>query len=1317
MERLLFNVFGFIVLSICWAQTEGQTSGHLAISTLMYGPYTSNRHVAIAAFQTFNGSTNLSMTNYIGFSSSYRHSIMSLVADVNRKKLYAVDRYMAAIYVLSNFTADQAISSSSWSLLHTGVSRGSVKLAVDWISNNLYWSDPMYRWIAVQSLDNYGMFKILFHTNLEFPLGIAVDPNHNILFWADAGSTPKIERSTLTGANRRVIVAKGILYPTAIVVDVTSSKIFWTDAIRDTVEMATFTGLGRKIVRRLSHTFFYDIALFQDTIFVTALSLKNKNEIIIMNKTTGDLDNNRPRFYLTNPDVSLDVIAVSVVSQATQPLITDHCASNLCSDICVSGPTGYDCLCREGFLLQDGECVEDAGPVHRGLVWSTPTEICVADIRGINRHDRYIGSNKTCKYGVGNAISYVVVDSHGRKIIYADTYSVKAMNVDDMSMVETLFTATETITGLAVDWRDGNVYWCQGKPHRAGQIWVFSQTDSTSYKLVDNLDNVTSISIVPLQSAMLWIAGENHKRQIFKSQLDGTEITVLVNKDNLTSPVDLTVDLDKNLVYVIDDGFIETVRLDGTDHKVRSTRITASPFRIQTYKHYLLMIDINFRTNEPDVDVLDLQDVSFEGTLSTIKHVTDIAILDLTTQAKIYGPCDVANGDCEHLCIPIGRNRVCQCEYGFTLEANKETCTSQPLLDDFILVVDWTHSNIYQVSLVNGEAQGLDSDMIKKPAGIEYNHLTGKVIWGDTGDYLLQQTNLDGTGYEVLVDVGMYHAHPERMAIDYSTGNIFYTSVNTTVLGFSGIAVVTPDGVHKKIVEYGQSPRAIALEPEQGFMFWTVPGTTPGVLMRAKMDGSEMVTLYDKMVWPNGISISSKVKTVFVTDGGSNRIYACTFSGSCSVFHEDPGMHLMDIKLLDDYLFYSAWNKAYITRIDMDTKEIVKFAENAELGRLDAIAVYRSSLALPVTSSCSPNKGRANCSTLCLPNSSGYTCACADGVSLLPDGKTCSDVAASTTTTTLTTPTTTTTQTTTVLTTTTTASTSTSRATIRSLPRSDSTSRTPTSSLPRSDSTSKTATSSPPRSDSPSRATTSLPPRSDSTSRTTTSSPPRSSTGLQRSPTASVKAVIPYIAAGAGGALVLIVAVVIVICFVYGSSHHKSMMWKMRRADGGPRYLQDNESVDHSAVCHGDSVDILGLEMHEYESPLSVAQIRARENQECSAIQNDDFLNFTKRDTMYDLIPADIAPTPPPYEAKRINPPPKLPKPHVHTMQSTANVSVLSCISDQPMAARVQNIYATPSEVGDRYVGSVRSELPGPGTICTGPGATQSYRTISSTSS
>ncbi|XP_052771270.1 low-density lipoprotein receptor-related protein 4-like [Mya arenaria] len=1227
MERLLFNVFSLIVLLVCWPKnTKGQSSGHLAISTVMQGPTTAgNTHVSIASFQTVHDSTNVSLTDRIGFFSSYSHAILSLDVDVNRKKLYIYDRYMAAIYMMSNFTTDMAIGNFSWSLLHAGVSRGFVKLAVDWISNNLYWTDPMYRWIAVQSLDNDGMFKILFHSDLKFPLGIAVDPIHNYLFWSDAGSTPKIERSTLTGSDRKVIVSTGILYPTAIDVDIANSKIFWTDASRDTVEMASFTGSGRKTVRRLSHTYFYDIALFQDTIFVTSFYSESKNQIIIMNKTTGELDNNLPYFYLTHPDVSLEVIAVSVVSQAIQPLITDHCASNPCSDICVSGQAAYNCLCREGFLFQNSVCVEDAGPLHRGLVWSTPTAVCIADIRGINDQEWYIKANKTCKYGVGTAISHIVVDSHGRKIIYADTNSVKAMNVDDMRIVVTLFTATETVTGLAVDWRDGNVYWCQGKSHGAGQIWVFSQTDSTSYKLVDNLDNVKSISIVPLQSAMVWIAGGDIERQIFKSQLDGTDVQVLVNKDNLTSAVDLTVDLDKNLVYYINDDFIETIRLDGTNHKVLSTpniwSSTFSPSRIHTYKNYLFMVDINFPSYEREVDLIDLLHVSMEDTLSTLINVTDIAILDITTQAHLYGPCDVANGDCEHICLPIGRNRVCQCEYGFTLEANKETCSSQPLLNDFLFVVDWTHDKIYQVSLVNGEARGLDSDMIQNPVGLEYNHLTGKVIWGDTGDYLLQQVNLDGTDYEVLVDVGRYYAHPDRMAIDYSTGNIFYTSVRTDDLGFSGIAVVTPDGVHKKIVKYGQNPRAIALDPEQGLMFWTDHGTTPAVLMRANMDGSEITRVYDKMLWPNGIAISSKAKTVYVTDGNSDRIYACTFSGSCSVFHEDPGAHLMDIKLLDDYLFYSAWNKVYITRIDIHTKEIVKFAENAELGRLDAIAVYSSSFSISVTSSCSPNNGRADCSTLCLPHFDGYTCACADGVSLLPDWKTCSDVQTTTIKTTLSTPTVAT--------------------------------------------TTQTTTSS----------TTTVPTRTTSTPVTTTSSPSRSSTSVQGTPAAAINgaSMIPYIGGGAGGALVLIVAVVIVcaICFV-----------RKRRADSGPRYLNDNEGFDHSAVFQGASVEIRGLESHEYESPQYVAAIRPTKNPEYSATQSNDYLHFPQRDTMYDMIPCDIAP-PLPYEANGTDPQTTLPERHFSTLPSTTEVSALSFISGHTEHSN----YVTPSETGDSYVG------------------------------
>lgn len=42
----------------------------------------------------------------------------------------------------------------------------------------------------------------------------------------------------------------------------------------------------------------------------------------------------------------------------------------------------------------------------------------------------------------------------------------------------------------------------------------------------------------------------------------------------------------------------------------------------------------------------------------------------------ITGPCAILNGDCEHICIPIGRNRICRCKYGFNLDSNKEMCSS-----------------------------------------------------------------------------------------------------------------------------------------------------------------------------------------------------------------------------------------------------------------------------------------------------------------------------------------------------------------------------------------------------------------------------------------------------------------------------------------------------------------------------------------------------------------------------------------------------------------------------------------------------------------
>ena len=88
----------------------------------------------------------------------------------------------------------------------------------------------------------------------------------SFIFWSDVSAYPKIERASLSGENRKVIISTGVLLPTAIDVDISDvfvRRIYWVDADRFTIETADLEGGDRRIVKRISHTQFYDIAVFR----------------------------------------------------------------------------------------------------------------------------------------------------------------------------------------------------------------------------------------------------------------------------------------------------------------------------------------------------------------------------------------------------------------------------------------------------------------------------------------------------------------------------------------------------------------------------------------------------------------------------------------------------------------------------------------------------------------------------------------------------------------------------------------------------------------------------------------------------------------------------------------------------------------------------------------------------------------------------------------------------------------------------------------------------------------------------------------------
>ncbi len=79
---------------------------------------------------------------------------------------------------------------------------------------------------------------------------------HSIMFWVDAGDhekeiPPRIERATMDGSGRQVIVTDDLEQPRSITIDNYSgvgARIYWTDSSKGTIESARFDGTYRSTV-------------------------------------------------------------------------------------------------------------------------------------------------------------------------------------------------------------------------------------------------------------------------------------------------------------------------------------------------------------------------------------------------------------------------------------------------------------------------------------------------------------------------------------------------------------------------------------------------------------------------------------------------------------------------------------------------------------------------------------------------------------------------------------------------------------------------------------------------------------------------------------------------------------------------------------------------------------------------------------------------------------------------------------------------------------------------------------------------------------
>ncbi|KAM7409608.1 hypothetical protein PAMA_001206 [Pampus argenteus] len=119
-------------------------------------------------------------------------------------------------------------------------------LAVDWIHHLLYWTSMETGSVDVGLLDGSAQRRLI--TGLDKPSAVAVDPLQGLLFWAQCGSSPNIERASLDGRDRMALVTSLIRHPVALCLDIPRQLLYWADERMRSISRVNYEGHHRKTV-------------------------------------------------------------------------------------------------------------------------------------------------------------------------------------------------------------------------------------------------------------------------------------------------------------------------------------------------------------------------------------------------------------------------------------------------------------------------------------------------------------------------------------------------------------------------------------------------------------------------------------------------------------------------------------------------------------------------------------------------------------------------------------------------------------------------------------------------------------------------------------------------------------------------------------------------------------------------------------------------------------------------------------------------------------------------------------------------------------
>ncbi|XP_065165067.1 very low-density lipoprotein receptor-like isoform X2 [Atheta coriaria] len=356
---------------------------------------------------------------------------------------------------------------------------------------------------------------------------------------------------------------------------------------------------------------------------------------------------------------------------------------------------------------------------------------------------------------------------------------------------------------------------------------------------------------------------------------------------------------------------------------------------------------------------------------------------------KDINECEIP-GSCSQNCINHVGSFKCECLAGYMRDPRD--LTKCKATEGHASLLFARRRDIRKISLDHHEMTSIVNETNSATA-LDFVFRTGMIFWSDVTDKKIYKAPIDeGNDRKVVISDDLTTS--DGLAVDWIYNHIYWTDT-----GKNTIELANFDGSMRKVLIRGglQEPRAIALHPMDGWMFWTDWGSEPKI-EKAGMDGTHRKTIvaYD-VKWPNGLTLDLVKRRVYWVDAKLYTISSCDFEGHnrrVVLYSTYALRHPFSISTFEDWIYWTDWDKAAVFKANKFTgEELRPITATDMIQNPMVIHVYHPYRQPDGENHCQAVNG--HCSHLCLPapkineRSALISCACPETLRMLADGLTC----------------------------------------------------------------------------------------------------------------------------------------------------------------------------------------------------------------------------------------------------------------------------------------------------------------------------------------